>query len=151
MSSSECSTRCRTASPVTPLHRALDSQGGMSVMLSKLNAHEARAKMAHSRLVPGRGPVGGRLRVDQGQQGPDQVRLGRALLALDQEDGVRDAGQVGGHHPADGQPVILLGQVDQLPEPVQGAAALGLDEGVGELGAAEDHRGAGLHGPAGAG
>ena len=53
MSSSECSTRRSTASPVTPLHRALDSQGGMSVMLSKLNAHEARAKIAHSRWSRG--------------------------------------------------------------------------------------------------
>ena len=102
-------------------------------------------------LVSGRGPVGGRLRVDQRQQGPDQAGLGGALLPLHQQDGVRDAGQVGGHHPADGQPVILFGQVDQLPQPVQGAAALGSDEGVGELGAAEDDRRAGLDGPAAAG
>jgi hypothetical protein len=54
-----------------------------------------------------------------------------------------------GHDPGDREPVILLGQVDQLAQRVQGAAALGLDEGVGQLGPAEDHRGVGLHGPAG--
>jgi hypothetical protein len=90
-------------------------------------------------LVPRRGAVGGGLGVDQGQQGADQVRLGGALFALHEQDGVRDAGQVGGHHPPDRQTVIVFGQVDQLAQPVQGAAALGLDEGVGQLGAAEDH------------
>ena len=91
-------------------------------------------------VVFGRGPFGGRLRVDQGQQGPDQVGLGSPLLALDQEDGVRDTGQVGGHHPRNREPVILLGQVHQGPDAIQGAATFGLDQGVGQFRAAEDHR-----------
>ena len=64
---------------------------------------------------------------------------------------MRDAGEIGGDHPADGQPVIVFGQVDQLPQPVQGAASLRFCQRVGELGAAEDDRRAGLDGPAAAG
>ena len=61
---------------------------------------------------------------------------------------MRDAGEIGGDHPADRQPVIVVGQVDQLPQPVQGAASLRLLQRVGQLGAAEDDRRAGLDGPA---
>ena len=99
-------------------------------------------------LVGGRLAVGGGLRVDQGEQAADQVRLGGALLALDQQDRVRDAGQVGGDDPADREPVVIVGQVDQGPQRIQRAAALRFRQGVGQLGPAEDHRGLRLDRPA---
>ena len=73
----------------------------------------ARAKIAHSRLSAGGSRSAAGSGSTRAEQAADQVRLGGTPLVLDQQDRVRDAGQVGGDDPADREPVVLVGLVDQ--------------------------------------
>ena len=74
------------------------------------------------------------------------VRLGRALLADEGEDRVRDVGDEGGDEPADDEPQAGLVDVEQRPQAVEAAAAGGLGQRGGERRAAEQDRRAGRRG-----